>query len=993
MPIYDEEPKQLRQQEENFDQETSEQDTTAARNEALSLARSGSAFATPAPNKSGVNSLPSTNSSSENNAKPETKPASEKDQSWYKPEGAKKKTKSWFNKKKTATIAGIVASTLGLTAFIAAPLTAPLEFVHAAQSLRLPHFGAQEDAGDTRLNALMRYAKSGDPGQTRLSYLESKYYNRITVDMEKAGFKADYDKGSYYKGMYVDTTSEKSPYRGLSDQEVKQNFEKKFGAGTFEKRDGRYYLNEKTSYREQHRAFKIIAKDMGYNGVTAAMRARTLEKFGVVTWHPLKKIDKKVNQSVLQLYEDWKKERDARIKSGDKTPTIDTKNAVEEDKDGNKTPLEGAGQTGEVNKSSVKTTLDSISASKGASVAGGLAAVAGFVCVVDTVNDNIGDIRYEQVAKPLMRQGMDVITAGEQVASGLDFNDTQLELYSKIYRGKDSNGKTTEWSQAESIRANNGGDGGVPLDQNVSDLLANKPVAALNWVNDPSVSGLVGGVCSGAGQVVTGVVSVALGVISGGVVSQIVGFLASAVLTGPIIDYLSSLIAGDAVDVSVVGAQFGAQADMGAKLAADFASLQSGGDILSATQTAELQSVTTENDLYAFGLLPLKDRLFDTKNRHSLVSKLVDYSPKTKDELHSSIASMFTNSFTVLASSIGSLSPTASAQTLDYDYADLPKFGYALSQLADSKYADPYENAEKAAQLLESDAGEEYISKALNCYGVTILKSAQGWAGTTTTDAYQTYYTDKREASCSDSTDENWMRIRFFIFDTATLEAYACLQGDAESCSNSGFGSGAAATAPAAGSGPISLSDLTKESVSVPCAAGTKDLGVMDGYTEGTLVKIRVCAIPGIKSVNGSIYTGDGGDVAINSRLSGAWLALAQKAKADGVTLESRSGFRTMAAQQAVYERNGRDSRAGATPGYSNHQMGLAIDFHGTRIIKTSAQSCSTRVMDLGSTTWKWLNNNTAAYGIKQYSAESWHWDPDPGGIGNRCGGDGSLRS
>ncbi len=158
-------------------------------------------------------------------------------------------------------------------------------------------------------------------------------------------------------------------------------------------------------------------------------------------------------------------------------------------------------------------------------------------------------------------------------------------------------------------------------------------------------------------------------------------------------------------------------------------------------------------------------------------------------------------------------------------------------------------------------------------------------------------------------------------------------------------------------------------------------------------MKIRICAIPGIKSVNGSIFAGDGGNVVVNSRLSGAWLALARKAKADGVTLQSRSGFRTMAEQQKVYDRNGRDSRAGAKPGYSNHQMGLAIDFHGRRIIDERAQSCSTRVIDPGSTTWKWLNSNTAAYGIKQYSAESWHWDPDPGGIGNRCGGDGTIRT
>lgn len=203
------------------------------------------------------------------------------------------------------------------------------------------------------------------------------------------------------------------------------------------------------------------------------------------------------------------------------------------------------------------------------------------------------------------------------------------------------------------------------------------------------------------------------------------------------------------------------------------------------------------------------------------------------------------------------------------------------------------------------------------------------------------------------------------------------------------------------GSSPTSVSGSTldtarmfESSESVGCASGTRDLGLQDGYHDGQKVVVRLCAIPGFKSSgaeSGSESTfairGADGDVMVNSRVSGAWLNLYTAAKSGGTTLSAVSGFRSMAKQQNLWITHGQDPRRAARPGYSPHQMGLAIDLATIDNVNLDAQSCGTRVTQRGNAMWEWMEANAARFGIKQYSAEAWHWDPLQ--MSNRCGGAG----
>ncbi len=181
------------------------------------------------------------------------------------------------------------------------------------------------------------------------------------------------------------------------------------------------------------------------------------------------------------------------------------------------------------------------------------------------------------------------------------------------------------------------------------------------------------------------------------------------------------------------------------------------------------------------------------------------------------------------------------------------------------------------------------------------------------------------------------------------------------------------------------VGNIFADSSNVPCAAGTRDVGIMDGYRSGTLTKIRLCALPNLSSTSeesrpGSAYyiQGANGNALVNSRVSGAVFAMINSAKRAGINISATSTFRTMAHQQALCNgnhlcRNGNYTYV-ARPGTSNHQMGIAIDFAGTNV--KGGTSCTSRATDPGSPVWKWLSDNAARFGYRQYAAESWHWDP-----------------
>lgn len=215
--------------------------------------------------------------------------------------------------------------------------------------------------------------------------------------------------------------------------------------------------------------------------------------------------------------------------------------------------------------------------------------------------------------------------------------------------------------------------------------------------------------------------------------------------------------------------------------------------------------------------------------------------------------------------------------------------------------------------------------------------------------------------------DQKYAMMRLYCMDTSIDVDMD--DGEGVSCipkveSNSGSSSGEE-VAPE----EVDESTLFEPSDNIACAPGTSDLGIQDGYSDGNVVKIRICGVTGFESTgeesnDGFGVTGAGGACVVNSRVSAAVLAMFKSAKNDGLVLKARSCFRTMAHQQSLCPCDGVSV---ARPGYSNHQIGAAIDFQELE---------STPGPVPGNRVWEWLSANASKYSYKNYPAEAWHWSP-----------------
>jgi len=158
----------------------------------------------------------------------------------------------------------------------------------------------------------------------------------------------------------------------------------------------------------------------------------------------------------------------------------------------------------------------------------------------------------------------------------------------------------------------------------------------------------------------------------------------------------------------------------------------------------------------------------------------------------------------------------------------------------------------------------------------------------------------------------------------------------------------------------IDQAAVYEDSTTIECAAGTDDAGNSVGYRNGSPINIRLCSIP-----NTTDDSHGGGPLKVNSRISGATLELTKSLAASRgeTSLRVADGFRTMEEQQQALDEYGPDRAA--QPGYSNHQMGLAIDF------QLGSNNGAERP---GDPVYDWLVANAKGFGFGKIAGESWHW-------------------
>jgi D-alanyl-D-alanine carboxypeptidase len=131
--------------------------------------------------------------------------------------------------------------------------------------------------------------------------------------------------------------------------------------------------------------------------------------------------------------------------------------------------------------------------------------------------------------------------------------------------------------------------------------------------------------------------------------------------------------------------------------------------------------------------------------------------------------------------------------------------------------------------------------------------------------------------------------------------------------------------------------------------------------------------------LKGSSYRTGRTGMFLRSAAEAALAEMAAAARADGLTLTASSAYRSSVYQAQVYERNVREmgqqaaDRESARPGYSQHQLGLVVDFGS--IDDSFAQTRESRWLAANASRFGWSLSYPEGYEeATGYRWESWHY-------------------
>ncbi len=891
--------------------------------------------------------------------------------------------KSW-TRKKTATLA-VTAVIGGGGIFGFSILQGPFQLVHLSQILQSNMRSGENDT-DMRVRGIYKWIRTGDAGHTRIGRVGEFIIKKQTAKWAKMGI--DVETGPRFgtsQKIKMDLSKSENPfhkYNGLSKATVADRLAKEF--------PGLDAKDIKVDFSNGRNASVSIDVSKLKNP-TADLHKLTSPDTSKIVAYGQKRVLKKFFGE--RLFHKFMRSNDAKA-----TATAEA-NAAQENQDERKKNIHKAAEQARQKENrqetrgkvmELKGKIGDMAGKKGVKLAGaGAMGGVSMLCLVKDLSEIVPE--YNKAFRDdSVNAAMDMISLGSQVQSGDDLSMSQVGGVVQNFEGKD--GKSI-WS-AKALQATSGKT--KPTGEDFDDSMKQAYSGDSKWytVNEYVEKAIPAEnfTCSGpvqlaltAGEI--GLVVAASAATGGaaGVAWQAAKGAAWAVGGAVVMNLAIKTITPDFQPPEVIsGALGGNFIAYGAREAANVSARAQGGTELSNSESAMVDKQIVENSQKEFSQKSFFARMFDVNDYRSLASMSIDQINVRPQSMLSYLGSSL--NFSNLISGISStVSSKASAANNDYSWG-FNRYGLKQSVLNDSKYEDPIGNAEKALAAIKADPG--LADRMKKCFGVELNEEQDGFTATEMPDQNDKDYAD---AKCADN-NETWNRISLAIFDDSVVTSLACYEADdsnpedaegTEACQEiNGGQQPQQATATEVVGEKIDIANIRKDSDKISCASGTKDLGVKDGYTQGKKVKIRICEIPnnllpsdGEESKNGYGISGASGGAIVNSRISGATLAMAkamQEAKLPIV--RACSSFRTMEHQRSLYASIG--PPMSARPGYSNHQLGVALDLYADKDKCGSSSLGTSRPNSKPHKTWDWLKSNADNYGFKQLSFEFWHWSP-----------------
>lgn len=694
----------------------------------------------------------------------------------------------------------------------------PLQFVHLSQLEQRFHLSSVQNQQDSRVMKLVRFAKyvpQGEIEKTRLGTFGNHFANNFEASLNASGLESAYSpRFGLLNGYVVDTENEK--FKGMSNDQIKQSLQEKYGVkvtdgGTINTElKGRLVIDARgLGFFKTRSLMTNLLDTAGYSKISAAVGSRIMCARASCSFHPLQKLVSNTKQAL----DNWWNRRNQADANG--ANTVPTEPASDSESGGQSGSTEGtdihasiSGTEDQIAQAKQDPTkIDVLRGGISAKLTGGAAAALGVLCMVKSINNEAGAIKQVEVVLPLIRMGTEMVALGEQVKSGQDVNLAEFGKYSSLLAGKDSSGQTSDWTQAAAIQANLGRPGkGVPADSSLAAIGKGVPFGFINTIP------LIGTACSFTGQLIAGTLSLAIDFTGiGALGGQLASAGVQAVVANKLGSEIANWMAGQAINVLAVGADFGNYVDYGTRLAANDQAIAAGGRALSTQESATLASFENKTAQQSFDKRSIAYKLFSPTDANSALAKLID---KGSSSPTRNIAKMGSSLLNIghLFSSLGSVfsSHALAATSGSYDYG-FAQYGFSTDELDGTiGQTNPYDNAnDVATNLLDAhattpDGQTTYIDKAKACFGVTIAADSSGQQWNVTSTGKAPTYEDIDRHGCNDTSDPNWLKLRFFIMDTEAMNSTACYIGtDSEAdqaCTDVNFG-GSPASVNAANSG------------------------------------------------------------------------------------------------------------------------------------------------------------------------------------------------
>lgn len=676
-------------------------------------------------------------------------------------------------KRRSLVAGGVLGALLGGGGLFFSTAILPAQAINYSQIL-MNATKKNEHSQTITLGRLYRYMRTGKVGTTRLNALEYRLYPKLISSLESTGTKI-LPEGltGQIRAVSLDPTK-LSDLRGLSRKEAVKYISERYGV----KPEKIYMFSEGGTIRfgmqdmplkNRELVLKDIVRQNGTGKINSFIQMRLLRKYyGVPSmFHPLQRGAASLDAKTLELL---RKSKSFRELEKNRTAKIAARSEA------------------------AKARLASIKA-KATSAAGAATAAAlaqGAICVAYDVAKDADTINAENFREPAVKAGADGMAVGEQVAANSpDVTRESIEAYTENFT--DPVTKTTPFDAA-AIHALEGKPGGVPTDPSLKAAFSVSN-SARTMIKNLEEKFKADTVCSIGGQIAGGITGIALVIIGpGGWLLKGITTTASVAATQIVVNFIQNtvprLIAEEPpIGVPHRGALGGMFDAYGARAGANEIAMASGGVAIDKKTALLRNQQWQKEEKEMWTKQPFVARIFNPYDYRSLAGRFVN----TQETTVARQASKATASLLSLPASffrLPSWLPTQKAsaeQDVAFDWG-FPEFDLSNAVLNNPRYADPYENADKTALLLDA-TGSLYTDRAKICFGAEIVKEdidgAMVWAVNPVSKANM-YTTEYEAANCAQEDNDSWNRVAAFVNSSLAMEAESCRLGRADSCTRVG---------------------------------------------------------------------------------------------------------------------------------------------------------------------------------------------------------------